>query len=198
MLPAAAAIFLSLSGPGSVSWRPPELQVAKRAAPDADAITTLALRYLGRPYVMGGVGDPGFDCSGFVCRVYAEGGYGLPRVSRDQAEAGIDVPLALVAHSGSQVLGTAALRADDLPGREDLTPWLGGMYVAPQFRGRGIGAALCAAAERKAAALFETPMLYLFTLDRQAWYGRLGWSLFEPCSWCGRRGDIMVKKMSSA
>lgn len=121
------------------------------------------------------------------------------RTARFHAHLNRDsLPIALVAHSESQVLGTAALRADDLPGRKDLTPWLGGMYVAPRFRGCGIGAALCAAVERKATALFETPMLCLFTLDKQAWYGGLGWSLYEPCSWCGRTGDIMVKKMRAA
>jgi len=85
------------------------------------------------------------------------------------------LPIAWVAHSESQVFGTAALRVHDLPGREDLTPWLGGVYVAPQFRGRGIGTALCKAAEQKAKSLLETPTLYLFTLDKQEWYRNLGW-----------------------
>jgi len=86
--------MLLLSGPGEEAWRPAELQV-KGPPPVTDfaAVQNLALQYLGRPYITGGVGSPGFDCSGFVCRVYAEAGYGLPRVSRDQAEAGLEVPL---------------------------------------------------------------------------------------------------------
>jgi GNAT superfamily N-acetyltransferase len=104
------------------------------------------------------------------------------------------LPIAWVAHSENEAFGMSALRPHDLEGREDLTPWLGGVYVFPQFRRRGIGTALCRVVERQAAALgFRT--LYLFTLDRQNWYGALGWQSLEPCTWCGRPGDIMVKSL---
>jgi len=65
-------------------------------------------------------------------------------MNRDQ------LPLAWVAHANEQLLGTAALRVHDLEGREDLTPWLAGVFVPPQFRRRGIGAALCATVEEVA------------------------------------------------
>jgi GNAT superfamily N-acetyltransferase len=103
------------------------------------------------------------------------------------------LPIAWVAHSGSQVFGTAALRVHDLPGKEHLTPWLGGVYVAPKFRGQGIGAALCSAVEQQAKSVHGISMLYLFTLDKQAWYTSLGWSMYESCTWCGRAGNIMYK-----
>src|SRR5437588_9798392 len=54
------------------------------------------------------------------------------------------LPIAWVAHASGQMLGTAALRVNDLEGREDLTPWLGGVFVGSQFRRRGNGAARCA------------------------------------------------------
>lgn len=73
---------------GKNRWRPPELTVAKGKLASFEELKRIALSYLGRPYKMGGVGTPAFDCSGFVCRVFAEGGYALPRVSRDQAHAG--------------------------------------------------------------------------------------------------------------
>jgi GNAT superfamily N-acetyltransferase len=50
-----------------------------------------------------------------------------------------ELPIAWVAHANGQLLGTAALRVHDLEGREDLTPWLGGVFVDSEFRGRGIG-----------------------------------------------------------
>ena len=74
------------------------------------------------------------------------------------------LPIARMAHAEGQLLGTAALRVHDLEGREDLTPWLGGVFVGPDFRRAGVGAALCTAVEEEARSRgIET--LYLFTLD---------------------------------
>ena len=106
------------------------------------------------------------------------------------------LPIALVAHDKDEVFGTASLRVHDLPGREDLSPWLGGVFVGEEYRGQGIGRRLCAAVEDKAKAMFPGQMLYLFTLDRQQWYQDQGWSLREACSWCGRDGVIMDKRLS--
>ena len=58
-----------------------------------------------------------------------------------------ELPIAWVAHASGQLLGTAALRVHDLEGREDLTPWLGGVFVGSHFRRQGIGTALCATVE---------------------------------------------------
>jgi GNAT superfamily N-acetyltransferase len=108
-----------------------------------------------------------------------------------------ELPIAWVAHTDGQLVGTAALRVHDLEGREDLTPWLGGVFVGSDFRRRGIGAALCATVE--AAALSRgIQTLYLFTLDKQAWYSRLGWKLLCPCVWHQRPGDIMCKQLQTA
>lgn len=47
-----------------------------------------ALQFVGIPYVWGGTSlTEGVDCSGFVQAVYAEFGYSLPRVSRNQAKS---------------------------------------------------------------------------------------------------------------
>ncbi len=108
-----------------------------------------------------------------------------------------ELPIAWVAHENGQAIGTAALRVHDLEGREDLTPWLGGVFVTSEFRRRGVGAALCATVEESARAR-GIQTLYLFTLDKQAWYVRLGWTLCEPCVWHERRGDIMTKQLHIA
>ena len=105
-----------------------------------------------------------------------------------------ELPIAWVAHANGQLLGTAALRAHDLEGREDLSPWLGGVFVGAQFRRRGVGAALCATVE-EAARSRGIQTLYLFTLDKQVWYSHLGWTLLGPCVWHQRAGDIMCKQL---
>jgi len=111
-------------------------------------------------------------------------------MNRDQ------LPIAWVAHANGHLLGSAALRVHDLEGREDLTPWLGGVFVGPKFRRQGIGAALCAAVEDEARSR-AIPTLYLFTLDKQAWYSRLGWTVLGPCVWQQRPGDIMSKALQT-
>src|SRR6267154_3247691 len=77
-----------------------------------------------------------------------------------------ELPIAWVAHANGKLPGTAAVRVHDLEGREDLTPWLGGVFVTSQFRRRGIGAALCGAVEDAARTRGITKSLSLHT--RQA------------------------------
>lgn len=74
-------------------WRNSGIQVVPMAArPGADALVQTARQYLGVPYSWGGTGDSGFDCSGFINKIYAEHGYDLPRVSREQVRVGLEVP----------------------------------------------------------------------------------------------------------
>ncbi|MFL6583395.1 MAG: GNAT family N-acetyltransferase [Chthoniobacterales bacterium] len=107
-----------------------------------------------------------------------------------------ELPIAWVAHDEGELLGTAALRVHDLETRQDLTPWLGGVFVGPAYRRCGIGAVLCSAVEEE-ARLRGIETLYLFTLDKQAWYSRMGWTVLEPCVWHERPGDIMGKRLQT-
>jgi len=119
------------------------------------------------------------------------------RRQRFQAHLNRDVlPIAWLAHEGAQAFGTASLRASDLPGREELSPWLGGVYVAPPFRGKGIASALCRTVEEKTIALGHE-RLFLFTLDRQSLYERLGFHRLERAEWRGRTADVMMKVLGS-
>jgi cell wall-associated NlpC family hydrolase len=47
-----------------------------------------ACAQLGKPYVWGGNGDPGFDCSGLTHAAYAAAGIAIPRTAQSQYDAG--------------------------------------------------------------------------------------------------------------
>src|SRR5215831_10190101 len=102
------------------------------------------------------------------------------------------LPIAWIAHDGDTALGTAALRSHDFEGREGLGPWLGGVFVSPPHRGRGIASALCRVVEGKAHDQGVT-RLYLFTHGQEALYERLGWSCIEHTLWHGHKCSIMSK-----
>ena len=56
----------------------------------------------------------------------------------------------------------------------DLAPWLAGLYVAPDARGRGVGSALVQYVVRQAAAM-GAGRLYLYTASARGFYERLSW-----------------------
>jgi cell wall-associated NlpC family hydrolase len=58
----------------------------------ASVATAFALAQLGIPYLWGGEGRGGFDCSGLVQAAYATAGIQLPRTAQQQYDAGPAVP----------------------------------------------------------------------------------------------------------
>jgi GNAT superfamily N-acetyltransferase len=89
-------------------------------------------------------------------------------------------------------VGSASLIAQDMDTRPDLSPWLASVFVAPEYRRKGIGTALVRRVIQEAARL-DTTRLYLFTTpDKQRFYARLGWSLIEHTRYRGYQQIVMV------
>ncbi|AEA28647.1 C40 family peptidase [Pseudonocardia benzenivorans] len=59
----------------------------------AGAAIAFALKEVGKPYVWGATGPNTYDCSGLMLRAFQAAGIELPRVSRDQYNAGGHVPV---------------------------------------------------------------------------------------------------------
>jgi len=117
------------------------------------------------------------------------------RIARFQAHLNRkSLPIAWVAHEDDTVFGTASLRTADIDGFENLTPWLGGVFVFPQHRGRGVGAALCRTVEREAARRGASN-LYLGTFDNLEWYRSMGWRSIEQLTLQGRGCHLMAKSI---
>ncbi|MGH7666191.1 MAG: C40 family peptidase [Candidatus Dormibacteria bacterium] len=87
-------------GTARFGWGPPpgEAEASQLGAPvqawDPEQVRRAALSQLGLPYVFGGTGGEGVDCSGLVWRAFLSAGVLLPRNSRAQRRAGERVGLA--------------------------------------------------------------------------------------------------------
>jgi GNAT superfamily N-acetyltransferase len=89
------------------------------------------------------------------------------------------IPLALVAHEGPAFLGTASVIASDLAERPQLTPWVAAVWVDPQARQRGVGAALVDRAAQDCFAM-DIGRVYLCARpERSSFYEGLGWTPIE-------------------
>ena len=72
------------------------------------------------------------------------------------------------------LLGSAAIVANDMDTRLELTPWLASVFVTPEKRQHGLGSKLVLHVMKQAKREGITT-LYLFTPDKQNFYAKLGW-----------------------
>ena len=106
------------------------------------------------------------------------------------------LPIALIALDGDELLGSASLRIHDMDILTELSPWLGGVYVARNHRRKGIGRRLVHAVEQKALELGYRS-IYLFTFDQAPMYSSLEWQILKQLEYHGHPVVIMHKPLSA-
>ena len=114
------------------------------------------------------------------------------RTARVERECGhCQIPTTFIAAAGPQPLGSASLIEHDMGTRPELSPWLSGVFVAPEHRRRGIGAALVERVVQEARALAILRLLSLharfWRFVSQAWLVGCGAHVLSPA--LGRSGD---------
>jgi GNAT superfamily N-acetyltransferase len=105
------------------------------------------------------------------------------------------IPMMFVALAGDSPVGSVTLMAHNLSERRDLWdlwPWLSGLYVVPEWRGRGVGRALVARAEAQARSM-GVARLYLHTARARGLYERIGWEPIGEDVHAGAAVTIMCK-----
>lgn len=107
------------------------------------------------------------------------------------------IPTAVIGLSGAVPVGIACLVEHDLPGREDLAPWLASVVVPPELRRQGIGKALVERVVEIAGELGHDE-LYLFTFDQEHFYAEMGWQTFDKAERFGQDITLMQIATGSA
>jgi GNAT superfamily N-acetyltransferase len=95
-----------------------------------------------------------------------------------------------------ELLGSASVILDDeLPGFDDLGPWLASVYIRPDVRGLGVGRALVEATLR-AATVAGVEHCYLFTDSAADYYRRSGWTLHGTALAGGHAVNVLEKRLT--
>jgi GNAT superfamily N-acetyltransferase len=101
---------------------------------------------------------------------------------------------ALVAKLDGVLAGTCLLVRSELEPCHPVSPWLAGLYVAPEHRRQGIGRALIESIEDHARRRGNR-RLYLYTDTATHYYERLGWTGVDQLDWRGFLTTLMAREL---
>jgi GNAT superfamily N-acetyltransferase len=92
--------------------------------------------------------------------------------------------------------GTCLLVRSELDPCHPVSPWLAGLYVAPEHRCHGVGRVLVKAIEDQAPQRGNR-RLYLYTARAIRYYERLGWSAVDQVDWKGFLATPMARELQA-
>lgn len=116
------------------------------------------------------------------------------RIARLRQHGRGALPTSFVALLDGAPVGSAALVDNDMTDQSALTPWLANVYVVPEARRHGIGAALVRRAAQEAYALGYHD-LYLYTEDQTHFYAQLGWQTVDRRRYRGYLMSVMALRL---
>jgi GNAT superfamily N-acetyltransferase len=131
---------------------------------------------------------------------WREWGASLPGHERDRwlremdADSRLHAPMsaAFVALDGDRAVGVVQLHEFEIDAIRDRSPWVCGMVVLPEYRGRGVGSRLLAALEEFAVG-HGVPQLWVFTEHAAGFYERCGWQLHGEAVEHGEHGIVLTR-----
>ena len=136
-------------------------------------------------------------CARWRCDAFfRDDGYSLEHRLEQLAEfvARQDYEIALVAEVGGLPAGTCLFVRCEIDPVHELTPWLAGLFVAPEFRDRSIGREFVSAIESHARSV-GCDRLHLYTSGAETYYARLGWRVSEHFHWHGKPFVLMQRDL---
>jgi len=104
------------------------------------------------------------------------------------------IPRAWVGFVDGEPAGSVSLVERNMDTKPDLSPWLAALWVRPEHRGQGVGAALVRRCEEEARRL-GTNRLYLYTRQATGFYARLGWSVLSEEEYEAEPVAVMVREL---
>ena len=107
------------------------------------------------------------------------------------------IPMTLIAKSESnELLGFASIVLSDMEINKGLSPWISGVFVVPEYRGKGFGGLLVDKLVQIASDLgFEK--LYLYTFDKEKFYSDLSWKKIKDEFYLNSKVVVMAKDLKA-
>jgi GNAT superfamily N-acetyltransferase len=107
------------------------------------------------------------------------------------------LPLPLLALEGDTVVGVAKLKLHEMVDLyPDRQPWLGGVFVSPESRGKGVASQLALRIAAMATSLGAEQIYLQTTALDGGLYARLGWHPIEQVHHRGLDVLVMEKKLT--